>query len=68
VVEAPLAVRLARLLQQRGMSEADALARIEAQVEDAERRKVADHLLDNGGDLAQLSAQVDQLWALLTAA
>jgi len=68
VVEAPLAVRLERLVQQRGMSEADALARIKAQVEDAERRKIADHLLDNGGDLVQLSAQVEQLWALLTAA
>jgi dephospho-CoA kinase len=50
------------------MSEADALARIQAQVDDAERRRVADHVLDNGGDLAQLSAQVDQLWSLLTAA
>lgn len=67
VVEAPLAVRLERLVAQRGMSEADALARIQAQVDDAERREVANHLLDNGGDLAQLSAQVDQLWALLTA-
>ena len=67
VVEAPLAVRLERLVQHRGMSEGDALARIQAQVDDAERRRVADHLLDNGGDLAQLSAQVDQLWSLLTA-
>jgi dephospho-CoA kinase len=68
VVEAPLAVRLERLVQQRGMTEADALARIQAQVDDAQRRRVADHVLDNGGDLAQLEAQVDQLWSLLTAA
>jgi dephospho-CoA kinase len=65
VVEAPLPVRIARLVDQRGMTEADALARVRAQVDDAERRRVADHVLDNGGDLAALQTRVDRLWPVL---
>ncbi len=33
----------------------------------SERREVATHLIDNGGDLESLSRQVDEVWAdLLT--
>jgi dephospho-CoA kinase len=63
VVEAPLGVRLERLATQRGMSRHDALARVRAQVDEEARRAVADHLLDNGNDLASLTVQVDRLWA-----
>ena len=38
-----------------------------AQATDEERRAVATHLLDNGGDRAHLEAQVDALWADLQA-
>ncbi|MPY95417.1 MAG: dephospho-CoA kinase [Acidimicrobiia bacterium] len=62
VVEAPLEVRLHRLETQRGMRREDALARIRAQASDGERAAVADWVIDNGGDLAALDAQVDQLW------
>ena len=34
-----------------------------AQATDDERREVATHVLDNAGDLAALSAQVDTVWA-----
>ncbi|MEA3218360.1 MAG: dephospho-CoA kinase [Acidimicrobiia bacterium] len=63
LVEAPLEVRLERLSTQRGMSREDALARVRAQVDDDTRRAVADHIVDNSGDLASLSDQVDRLWA-----
>lgn len=66
VVEAPLDVRLRRLTEQRGMTAADAEARIKSQVSDEERRRVADHVLNNGGDLAALDAQIAELWPLLT--
>jgi dephospho-CoA kinase len=65
VVEAPIEVRLARLIGQRGMSEADALARVRAQTSDAERRARADHVVDNRGALDALAAQVDELWSVL---
>ncbi len=62
VVEAELETRVARLVG-RGLSEEDARARIAAQAGDAERRAVADVVLDNSGTPDQLAAQVDRLWA-----
>jgi len=67
VVEAPEPVRLARLTGIRGMSEADARARIAAQVSDAERRAVADHVITNAGSAEDLDRQVERLWTDLVA-
>jgi dephospho-CoA kinase len=61
VVDAPEALRVERLVRQRGMSETDARARIAAQPGDAERHAVADHVLVNAGDLATLDRAVDRL-------
>lgn len=61
VVEAPEPIRTDRLIRTRGMSEQEARARMAAQATDAERRAVADVVLDNGGPLAGLHAQVDAL-------
>jgi dephospho-CoA kinase len=36
---------------------------VRAQVDDDTRRAVADHIIDNSGDLASLSDQVYRLWA-----
>ena len=49
VVHADAPVRVRRLVEQRGMPEADARARIAAQADDAARRAVADVWLDNSG-------------------
>jgi dephospho-CoA kinase len=66
VVEAPLELRLDRL-EIRGVPRDDAERRVAAQATDDERREVATHLIDNGGDLESLSRQVDDVWAdLLT--
>ncbi len=67
VVEAPLDVRLDRLQHQRGMARDDALARITAQSSDEQRRALADWVVDNGGDLDHLEAQVERLWTELEA-
>ena len=40
----------------------DAERRMAAQATDEERRAVATHLVDNGGDLDALAAQVDRIW------
>src|SRR5262249_32686664 len=61
VVEAPIDVRLERL-EARGVARDDALRRIAAQATDEERRTVATHVLDNGGDGEPSPRQVDALW------
>ena len=66
VVEAPLEIRVARLVA-RGLAEDDARARIAAQATDEQRRAIADHVVVNDGDLAALDEAVDRLWAQLTA-
>jgi aminoglycoside 2'-N-acetyltransferase I len=66
VVEAPLEIRIERLTTQRGMSEADARARIASQPSDAERRAIADFVIINDGDIAELDNEVDRLVAWLT--
>ncbi len=67
VVEAPLDVRVARLVSQRGMAASDAEARIASQVPDEARRAVARYIIDNGGDQQQLAREVDRVWAAVTA-
>ncbi|BFU45932.1 dephospho-CoA kinase [Krasilnikovia sp. MM14-A1004] len=62
VVEADAETRIGRLVGQRGMSHADATARIAAQADDARRRVAADVLIDNDVGLAELDARVDALW------
>lgn len=56
-------VRLRRLVDSRGLDEADAKARIAAQATDAQRREVADIALDNNGSPETLVAAVRQLWS-----
>ena len=65
ITEAPEAVRLERLVA-RGMSPDDARRRMAAQASDADRRKVADVVLDNSGSEEDLEAQIDALWVRLT--
>lgn len=66
VVDTDHDTRLQRLIEARGMNVEDATARIAAQATDAQRREVADWLIDNSGTLAETEAQVDDVWAQLT--
>lgn len=65
VVDVPVELQLDRLVRLRGMTEADARARIAAQATREQRLAVADLVIDNSGTLEQLAAQVDVLWAEL---
>jgi dephospho-CoA kinase len=67
VVEAGIETRLARL-RDRGMSETDARERMAAQASDAQRRAVADVVIDNDGSLDQLAVAVGDVWEQLTRA
>jgi dephospho-CoA kinase len=61
VVEAPLEVRLDRLVA-RGVARDDARRRIELQASDEDRRKVATWIVDNSGDLGALTRRIDDIW------
>ena len=65
VVDIPVDVAVRRLVDQRGMDEADARARINSQLSREERLATATHVIDNGGDRDSLTAQVDELWEQL---
>jgi len=62
VVDAPVKVQLQRLVGYRGMSEADARARIAAQASREQRLAIADYVIDNTGDLADLDDRVAEVW------
>ena len=65
VVDVPIETAVERLVHQRGMTEADARARIARQISRDERLATADRVIDNSGDRAALEAQVDECWAWL---
>jgi dephospho-CoA kinase len=62
VVDAPPELQVRRVVEQRGMSEDEARARIAAQAGRDQRLAAADHVLSNDGSLAQLQAAVEQVW------
>jgi len=65
VVDVDPAVAVERLVRHRGMDETDARNRIANQVPRAERLAAADRVVDNSGSIADLTAQVDELWKWL---
>lgn len=66
VADAPAEVRTRRLVGLRGMSEEEARGRIGSQASDAERRAVADVLIDTAGTEAHTLEQADAFWKKLT--
>jgi dephospho-CoA kinase len=67
VVDISVEVAVQRLVDQRGMAEDDARARISSQLSREERLERATHVVDNGGDRDSLAGQVDSLWEQLVA-
>jgi len=67
VVVAPPEEQLARLRLRDGMSEADARARIAAQLPSADKLRHATVTIDNSGSEAELKAQVERLAARMRA-
>jgi dephospho-CoA kinase len=62
IVHAEEDLRVARLIEYRGFTEADARARIAAQATEEQRRAVADVWLDNSGSADDLVARARDLW------
>ncbi|GAA3005165.1 dephospho-CoA kinase [Streptomyces drozdowiczii] len=65
VVDAAPETQLDRLVRLRGMTEADARARMAAQVTREQRRAVADVVIDNDGPVEELADRVRAVWAEL---
>ncbi|MFG3344743.1 dephospho-CoA kinase [Streptomyces sp. NPDC048018] len=65
VVDAAPETQLDRLVRLRGMTESEARARMAAQATRAQRRAVADLIVDNDGPLEDLEPQVLRIWAEL---
>ncbi len=62
VVGASEGERIRRLVEQRGLAEADARARVARQATDGQRRAAADEWIDNEGSRADTEAQVRAIW------
>ncbi|MET9428552.1 dephospho-CoA kinase [Streptomyces sp. NPDC003036] len=67
VVDASPATQLDRLVRLRGMTDAEARARMAAQATREQRLAIADLVIDNDGPLEALEPRVREVWAELTA-
>jgi dephospho-CoA kinase len=67
VVDVDPATQLRRLVEQRGMTEADARARMAVQATREQRLAVADYVVRNDRDLEALDDEVRQVWSSLAA-
>ena len=67
VVDTDPETQVRRLVEQRGMTETDARARMASQAGREQRLAIADHVIDNSGDLDHLDRQVREVWARLRA-
>ncbi|GAA3650286.1 dephospho-CoA kinase [Microbacterium marinilacus] len=65
VAHAPADVRVARMVEHRGMSEAEARSRVANQASDDERLRLADVVIDTSGAIEDTLAQADALWRSL---
>jgi dephospho-CoA kinase len=65
VVDVPPRIQMERLARERGMSKAEAGARMRAQASRKERLAIASIVVDNSGSLAELDREVGELWAAL---
>jgi len=65
VVDCPIGVAVRRLVEGRGMTEEDAMARVAAQPSREQRNALADYLVENASSVEDLAVQVDALWVWL---
>lgn len=62
VVDVPQEVQVERLVRERGMTQAQALARIAAQATREQRLAIATFAIDNSGTLADLDRETGRVW------
>lgn len=62
LVYAPRSLQLKRLMERNGLTQEQALHRIEAQMDIEQKKKRADIVIDNSGSIRETEAQVDNFW------
>lgn len=62
VVTSDVTKQVIRAARERGMSEAEALLRVQAQIASAERAAAADYVIDNTGTLEDLERSFEKVW------
>lgn len=67
LAHAPHELRIARLVEYRGMTESEAAARVDAQASDDERLAIADIVVDSSGERSNTLLAADQLATALKA-
>ena len=65
VVTAPTSVQIARVARARGLTHSEAQQRLAAQWSGEDKSRLADYVIDNGGDLAATERQVERVHAAL---
>jgi dephospho-CoA kinase len=65
VVTAPAAIQIERVARARGLTETEARQRLAAQWSAEAKARLADYVIDNGGELAATEAQVARVYAEL---
>jgi len=65
LVDAPEAVRLARLMEHRGLDEEEARRMIGAQMPSQSKRGRSDYVIENAGDLTALEHAAREVWRAL---
>ncbi|WP_152209481.1 dephospho-CoA kinase [Bifidobacterium cebidarum] len=66
-VEAPVCMRIERMIEERGMSLEQAEGRIRHQSSEAERRAIANIVIDSAQPMSRMMAQVDEIYQRLLA-
>ena len=66
LVYVPESLQLERLVEDKGLSEERAKAMIASQMPIEDKRRLAQHLIDNSGTREATRAQLDALWPILT--
>ncbi len=66
VVYAPREIQKRRLIEREGLTEAEADARLDAQIDIEKKREMADYLIDNSADLRHLQRECERLFEEIT--
>ncbi len=66
LVDAPRAIRLERIVRDRGLEEAEAMEMIASQMPAELKRARADWVIENSGSMVDLEREVDRLWDAIT--
>ena len=65
VVTCPRRIQIERLMDRDGVSEEEAVKRIEAQMTAEQKERFADYLIDTSGSLQATERRVDEIWRKL---